>query len=79
MHIDILCIFVASIPTPLLHFLLSENCEESVGNGGVRAHFSGIYERSRLGKRCPSVGPWGFDIYMTKEASTLLGHWFVET
>lgn len=34
---------------------------------------------TRLGKRCPSVGPWGFDIYMTKEASTLLGHWFVET
>ena len=60
MHIDILCIFVASIPTPSLHFLLSENCEESVGNGGVHAHFSGVYERYSFREKVSECGTLGF-------------------
>ena len=60
MYIDILCNFVASIPTPSLHFLLSENCEESVGNGGDHDQFSGVYERYSFREKVSECGTLGF-------------------
>ena len=59
MHIDILCIFVASIPTPSLHFLLSENCEEC-REWWRSCPFSGVYERYSFREKVSECGTLGF-------------------